>query len=280
MEAVPLSEVHLGVTTDEIDEDPAKAAEFLERLGVRYAEVRNLWGKYNTSQPPEKVKEARAIFDAHKVQTQVVDTAFFRGAIPADGPALDKEWTLLETAMDRAAILGAKVLRVFAFLPKDGNVGDTSVHPRISELLKEAGSRAKPRAFLLAVENLKGSYVQTGADSARLLKSVKAENLGVTWDPNNAASCGEKPFPDGYRLLDPARILNVHLRDYRHKADGSVEWTAVGQGEFDMAGQLRALLKDGYKGPMTLETHWRPPEGKMYATETSLKALLQVIERV
>jgi L-ribulose-5-phosphate 3-epimerase len=48
----------------------------------------------------------------------------------------------------------------------------------------------------------------------------------------------------------------------------------------DNLGQIRALLKDGYKGSFTLETHWKDPKGKMYSTETSLAALLKVIETV
>ncbi len=281
LRALPLSDIRIGVTTDEIDEDPGIAADFLKRFGLHYGEVRSLWGKYNTSQPVEKVKEARTAFDARQIAVSIVDTAFFRGSIPADGTALDKEWTLLETAMERGNILGTKVLRIFAFMPpKDGSISDTSVYPRTYELLKEAASRANRRGFRLAVENLKGSYVQNGADSARLLKAVNASNLGLTWDPNNAASVGEVSFPDGYRQLDPARIFHVHLRDYVKKADGSVEWAAVGTGEFDNLGQIRALRKDGFKGTFTLETHWRDPRGKAYSTETSLTALLKVIEKV
>jgi sugar phosphate isomerase/epimerase len=113
-----------------------------------------------------------------------------------------------------------------------------------------------------------------------LLKAVPHDGLGLAWDPNNAASCGESSFPDGYRKLDPARIFHVHLRDYRHKPDGSVEWAPVGAGEFDNVEQIRALRKDGYQGGFTLETHWRSPEGKARATEISLGGLLKVIAQV
>src|SRR6266496_1778523 len=89
LRAIPLSQVRLGVTSDEIDEDATRAAEFLERFKLHYAEVRSIWGKYNTEQPPDKVKEGRGIFDAHKIQTSIVDTPFFRAAIPT-GEALDK----------------------------------------------------------------------------------------------------------------------------------------------------------------------------------------------
>ena len=58
----------------------------------------------------------------------------------------------------------------------------------------------------LAIENVDGSYVSTGAQAARVLAAVRDESLGLTWDPNNAGAAGERAFPDGYRLLDPARI--------------------------------------------------------------------------
>jgi len=163
--------------------------------------------------------------------------------------------------------------------PKEGKTSDKD-YARIYELLNEAGKRAKMRNVKLAIENLGGSCVSTGAESARMLKAVKETNVGLTWDPNNAAESGEKPFPDGYKLLDPARIYNVHIRDYRHTAGGKVEWAAVGEGEADNLGQIRALLKDGYKGRFTLETHYRSPNGKEFATKTSLTGLLKVVEKV
>ncbi len=279
LRALPLEQFPLGITTDEIDDDPKVAADFLSRFHLHHAEVRNVWGKYNTAQPVEKIREARAIFDAAGIRTAMVDTAFFRADVPT-GAALDKEWATLDAAMDRADILGAKLLRIFAFVPKDGSVTDASAWPRTYELLKEAAARAHKRSFRLAVENLKGGYVQTGADAARLLRAVQHDALGLVWDPNNAASCGEEPLKDGFPKLDPARIFHVHLRDFRHKPDGSVEWAPVGGGEFDNVSQIRALRKAHYKGGYTLETHWRSPEGKAKATEISLTGLLKVIAAV
>ena len=61
---------------------------------------------------------------------------------------------------------------------------------------------------------------------------------------------------------------------------GKVVWVRVGDGEFDNLGQIRALLKDGYRGTFTLETHWRDPKGKMYSSRQSLKGLLEVIAKV
>ncbi len=283
--AATLSQVRLGVTTDEIDEDVPTAARFLHEFGLHFAEVRSIWGKYNTSQPLAKIEEARRALDAEGVKTSVLGTAFFKIPLPAETPegrgTLDSQWALLDQSMERARILGTDKIRVFAFTYKDkSEKSNEKDFARILELVREAARRAKARNFRLALENVGGSYVSTGADSARVLKAVKEEALGLTWDPNNAGASGERAFPDGYRLLDPARIIHVHLRDYGRGPVGKVEWRAVGQGEFNNLEQIRALLKTGYKENFTLETHYQSPQGKAHATRTSLTALLKVIEQV
>jgi L-ribulose-5-phosphate 3-epimerase len=280
--ALPLSRIKLGITTDEIDNDVLTAARFLHEHGLKWAEVRNIWGPYNTSQPVEKIREAARIFDENGIRVSIESTGFFKIPLPEDTPegrkVLDDQWTLLNLAMERAKIFGTDKLRIFTFMLRKGETPSDKSYARIDELLREAARRAKD--YRLAVENIGGGHVATGAQAAELLKRVKEANVGITWDPNNAGESGEQAFPDGYRKMDHTRIFHVHLRDYKHLPDGKVVWTAVGQGEFDNLGQIRALLKDGYRETFTLETHWRDPKGKMYSTETSLAGLLKVIEKV
>jgi hypothetical protein len=83
LEGATLAQVRLGVTSDEIDEDVAVAAKFLHDFGLGFAEIRSIWGKYNTSQPLEKIREAKALLAAQKVQTSILGTPFFRGQLPA-----------------------------------------------------------------------------------------------------------------------------------------------------------------------------------------------------
>ena len=100
----------LAVTTDEIDNDLLTAIQFLRRFGLGYAEIRNVWGKYNTSQPVEKIHEARRMLDEHGMKTAILDTGFFKIPVPADDAdgqkVIDKQWALLDRAMERAEILG------------------------------------------------------------------------------------------------------------------------------------------------------------------------------
>jgi sugar phosphate isomerase/epimerase len=282
--ALDPSKLKLSITIDEIDDDPVVCVRFMKEFGLRYGEIRNVWGKYNTSLPLEKMKELRQIFNEHGIQTSVLATGFFKVPLPPDTPAgqeaLDKQWKLLDGAMERASIMGTKKIRTFAFTYGNDEKPNPAVYPRIYELVKEAARRAKAKGFQLALENVNHSYVWSSTETAALLKAVQDDALGLTWDPNNAAETLEKSYPDGYRKLDPARILNVHLRDFRKNAEGKVEWCAVGEGEMDNLGQIRALRKAGYDQAFTLETHYKSPQGKQHASRTSMTGLLKVVEKV
>jgi L-ribulose-5-phosphate 3-epimerase len=283
--ALPLADIKLGVTTDEIADDMTVAAKYLAEHRLKWAEVRNIWGKYNTEQPIEKVREAKAILDEHGVKVSIEGTGFFKIPLPPDGPAgqekIERQWELLDRSFERAKIFKTNKLRIFTFMLGRNETPTGDGYERIYELTREAARRAKRAGMLLAVETIGGGWVANGEQGGELLKQVKEDSLGIAWDPNNAAQSGETPFPDGYRKMDPARIFHVHLRDYKHE-NGKVVWAAVGQGEFDNVAQIRALLKDGYKGSFTLETHWRDPNDKtpMHATDISLAGMMKVIEKV
>jgi L-ribulose-5-phosphate 3-epimerase len=281
LRALPLSDIKLGILTDEIDDDVLTAAKFLQQYNLKWAEIRNIWGPYNTAQPMEKIREANKILDDHGIKVSIEGTGFFKIPLPPDTPEgqqiLEKQWALLNAGMERAKAFGTDKIRIFTFMLGRGEQKSEASYARIWELTREAARRAK--GFRLSVENIGGGHVSTGAEAALLLKNVKEDNIGLTWDPNNAGESGEHSFPDGYRKLDVSRIFHVHLRDFKHQ-DGKVVWAKVGDGEMDNLGQIRSLLKDGYKGTFTLETHWRDPKGKMYSTEQSIKALLDVVAKV
>lgn len=284
--ATERSKFRLAVTTDEIDDDIAVAAEFLKRFGIKHCEIRGYWGKYNTSQPIERAHEARKILDDAGIKLAILDTGFFKVGVPdlttVDGKkALDKQWALLDKAFERADIMGTKLIRTFAFTYRRGETPNPLHYPWIYEQVEESALRAKKAGFRLALENVGGSYVATAAHSADLLKAVKHPSLGLTWDPNNSAQSGDKePFPAGYGMLDSKRIYHVHFRDYKYNAAGSADWCGVGDGDFDHVGQLQAFLKDGYQGVVSLETHFKIDDSKAKASEYSIKALLEIIKRV
>ena len=111
----------------------------------------------------------------------------------------------------------------------------------------------------------------------RALAAVPDATLQVVWDPANCYVSGEIPFPDGYRKLPISRIVHVHAKDCH--VDGLKPiWGPIGEGGIDWKGQIAALVQDGYKGWISLETHWPGPGGDKHLASMicgrNLKALV------
>jgi L-ribulose-5-phosphate 3-epimerase len=272
----------LGVTTDEIAPDLESALRFLREFGLEWAEIRNVWSKYVTDLPLEDVRKARRLLDDAKVRLSVLDTALYKCALPGlklarstrDDYPYDQQDALLGRALERAEILGTRFIRIFAFWRTEDV---EAAWPRMVDHLGRSAERARAAGSVLLVENVNGGLVETSAECGRLLATVSSPALGLAWDPNNAFCAPEVPFPDGYALLDKKRVHHIHLRDARHNA-GKCEWMPTGKGEIDNVGLLRALIREDYKGTLTLETHYqRPDRNKELATRESLEGLLKVI---
>ena len=62
-------------------------------------------------------------------------------------------------------------------------------------------------------------------------------------------------------------------------AEGKYEWAPMGQGIIDWVGQFRALRKDGYRGALSLETHWRGVGTAEESSRVSMKGMQQLLAR-
>src|SRR5690606_5272350 len=110
LRAIEPSKLKIAITTDEVDEDLGVALEFLAKHNLKWAEIRNLAGKYNTSQPSEMVREARKQLDDAGVKLAILDTGFFKVPLPETQAKLDEQWALLDRAFTNAEILGTDLI--------------------------------------------------------------------------------------------------------------------------------------------------------------------------
>ena len=59
---------------------------------------------------------------------------------------------------------------------------------------------------------------------------------------------------------------------------GRAMWKELGKGEIDWPGTLTALAADGYRGAVSLETHWGGPGGdKFEGSRICTHALKQLV---
>src|SRR5437870_4364934 len=182
---------------------------------------------------------------------------------------------VLERATAMAKSFGTNKVRMFDFWRLED---DKPYRKDMDGKLREFSDKAAAKNIVLILENEYECNTATGPEAARTLSAVKNKNFFLNWDPGNAARLGDKAFPEGYALLPKERIGHMHLKDVKRNADGTYDWECMGRGIIDYEAQFRAMLRDGYSGTMSLETHWNGAGNMEESSRQSMagtKALLR-----
>ncbi len=293
LQSAMTSPFKVSVLTDEIAQDFGRACEVASReFGLNYVDLREMYGKNIMKWDASEVGEARKMLEKFSLRVACIASPIYK----VDWPGAPKskfspntsrdqfgaDFTyaqqdeLLDRAFELARAFNTDRIRIFDFWRLD----DQTPHRKaIDDVVRKAAARAGQHKLTLVIENEPACNTSTAAESARLLDAIRDPALELTWDPGNAVTRGETPFPDGYAKLPKQRIGHVHCKDAVPKSGGSGwDWMAMGRGVIDWAGQFRALAHDGYRGAVTLETHWRgglTPEEASRQSFAGMKELLK-----
>jgi len=245
----------LSVITDEVSQDLEVASRFAHRFSLDGVEIRSVWGKSPQSLLT-KVDKIKKILKEYRLEVSAVASPFFKADID-DEKQYREHLDILRSCILLAKTLETNIIRGFTFWRKD-RMDDYL--ERIIEKFQKPVEIVESEGIILGIENEPSTFVGNGEELARFLDRLGSKNFKAIWDPGNAIwdPSGEIPYPDGYRRVRK-RIIHVHIKDgFRRGSEGKPECVAVGDGEVDYHGQLRALKEDGYRGYLSLETHWRP----------------------
>jgi sugar phosphate isomerase/epimerase len=277
----------LAVITDEIDNDLERALNVMQEEGIQGAELRQIWDKNIVDAPREYWQRAKELIDARGMTVVGIASPFYKCDLPgeqSDGPVgplhsasargLGDQISLLEHCLEAAQFFDTNLIRVFSFWRR--GVLTPEVEESIVDAFAEPAALAESAGVVLGLENEHACYLGTGSQTARVLEKIASRAVRAIWDPGNAFVDGERPFPTGYEAVKPF-VTHVHIKDAAI-TPGAVqpEWTIVGEGQIDYAGQMAALRADGYQGYISLETHYFDGKSK----EDSSRACLQGLKKL
>ena len=269
--------MRLAAITDEFSPDLDVALDAMARVGMTGAELRVIGARNLIQFSDDEVDRVRATVEARGMRVISIASPVLKCVLP-DAPSIDTRFQqdvfgssftmadqphLEERALRIAERTGAGIVRVFSYWR---TVDPAACFDRVCEALRRLATTAADRGIVIGIENEPACNIATGAETAAVLAAVQHPNLQVIWDPANALVAGETPFPDGYAALPASRIVHVHAKDCTVTGQ-TPTWGAVGEMAVDWKGQLRALVRDGYPGWLSLETHWKGPSNdKMEAS--------------
>jgi L-ribulose-5-phosphate 3-epimerase len=264
------SPFRVAVINDEIGQDFGHACEIAaHEFGMDWIELRGMWNKNILKLDSKEIEEARRILEKYKLRVTDIASPLFKVDWPGAPTSkfspkrdqfnadftYDQQSEVLERSIELAKAFQTDRVRCFDFWRLEDQ---TPYRSAINEKLRDVASAAGKKGVILLLENEASCNTATAAESAKVLSAVQSPYLMLNWDPGNAATRDEKPYPDGYSLLPKDRIGHCHCKDAIKKPDGKgYEWAAMGHGIIDWAGQFAALQRDGYRFAVSLETHWR-----------------------
>jgi L-ribulose-5-phosphate 3-epimerase len=261
----------IAAITDEFSPNLDTALDAMAGVGMTAAELRVIDGTNIIDCSDADLDRIHGAVAARGMRVISIASPVLKCVLP-DAPALDDrvqqdvfgarhtfadQPRLTARALDIAERMGASVIRVFSFWR---TVDPPRTFDAVAAALRDLADRALARGLVIGLENEHACNVATAAETARLLTLVDHPALKVIWDPANALVAGEHPYPDGYSRLPASRIVHVHAKDCR-VTDHKPTWGPLGEMGIDWKGQLRALVRDGYQGAISLETHWTGPGG-------------------
>jgi L-ribulose-5-phosphate 3-epimerase len=258
----------LSVITDEISQDFGHAVEVAAKeFGVGRVELRGLWNKNVVNLDAKDVAEAQNLLKKYDLKVTDIASPLFKvdwpgapkskyspkGTSYGASFSFEQQDEVLERAANMAHAFATNRIRLFDFWRLED---DKPFRKDMDEKLREISAKAAGQSMILILENEYECNTATSPEAARTLAAVQNKNFFLNWDPGNAARLGDKAFPEGYALLPKERIGHMHLKDVKRKPDGDYDWECMGRGIIDYEAQFRAMMRDGYRGSMSLETHW------------------------
>jgi sugar phosphate isomerase/epimerase len=274
MPRFPTAAITDEFATDDLD----TALNAMRGVGMEAAELRVVFGRNMLDLSDDEVDAARAAVERAGMRVLSIASPVLKCVLP-DAPPVDARFQqdvfgavhtfddqpkLARRAFEVAERAGAGIIRVFSYWR---TVEPDRVFDRVAAALRELAETAQERGVIIGLENEHACNVGTGAEAARMLAAVDHPSLGLIWDPANASLLGEVPYPDGYERLPRHRNVHVHAKDCVVNGH-TPTWGPLGEMAVDWRGQIAALARDGYRGAISLETHWRGTNGDRLEAST------------
>jgi sugar phosphate isomerase/epimerase len=244
--------LRLSGLADEAGPDAETQIRAHRHLGLDYLDLRAVDGVNATSM-------ADAAFDGlcRRLSESGLRVANFASGICCWGRSATGDFSRdtdeLKRAIPRMRRLGALTVRVMSCPRSEGEVvSEERYTAEVFRRLGELARMAEGGGVVLVHENVGSDWARNDPDRMlRLADEMDSPAFRLLFDMGNVE--GGNPAAEVLRVYEriKERIAYVHLKDRR--ADGVNTW--VGQGVVPVREVLRRLVRDGYRGFVSMEPH-------------------------
>ena len=182
---------------DEIAQELDIQIESLQRLGIRYVEMRGVDGNNLIYHSDEKVKEIKKKLDDAGIALSALGTPL--GKIDIEDP-FEKHFEEFKRAVEVAHMMDAVNLRMFSFYIPEGENAKwkTAVWERMGQFVDYASANDA----VVLHENEKGIYGEKAPECLELMKAFYGDHFKAIFDFANFVQAGQNTL-EAYEMLKP-----------------------------------------------------------------------------
>ena len=248
------------IISDEISQDLPDVIRFVKEFQLPGIELRSMFGRAFKDLTRADLAEIKRVATGEGWRIFGCASPVFKCDID-DAAAVKAHGEEFRRAVGVAFELGCDLVRVFTFLRR--NPGENlPLLPRVAAHLEQLRTLAGPAPIRIGIENEHSCVVATGEESAALCALLPDPQFGVVWDPCTVLYVpGTQGSPTtSFATLRP-RLFHIHIKDATRGTSSTGALVAqaapVNAGHVGWAAHLAEIQRSGYRGMLSLETHWR-----------------------
>jgi sugar phosphate isomerase/epimerase len=248
------------VITDEISQDLPDIVKLVKDFRLPGIELRSMFGRAFKDLTPADIAEIKKVARGEGWKIYGCSSPVFKCDID-DAAAVKGHLDEFRRSLGVAQDLDCDLVRVFTFLRRSP-AENRQLLPRVAAHLEQLREIAHGTKVRLGIENEHSCIVGTAEEAAELLTKLPDQRFGVVWDPCNVLYVPGAPTDatQGFAAIVP-RLFHIHVKDARRitPKPGALQAVAspVGLGDVGWRAHMAAIQRSGYKGLISLETHWR-----------------------
>jgi 3-dehydroshikimate dehydratase len=237
----------LSAFADEISPDLTEQLDVLESEGIRYIELRGVWGKGVLALDDEEIATIKSELGARGMGVSAIGSPI--GKTRLDEP-FEPHLDLFRRALHLAEVFGSDYIRLFSFYPPEGETA-ADHRDEVFERMWALDEAARGHTVKLAHENERRIYGDTPERCRELLSTLPGERWVAAFDPANFVIDRVRPFDEAYPLLEEF-IAYCHVKDATFDPPSI---RPAGQGDGQVSEVLSALNEKGMSCFLSLEPH-------------------------
>ncbi|WP_240415297.1 sugar phosphate isomerase/epimerase family protein [Paenibacillus periandrae] len=272
-----MSHVKLTCFADEIASDLNEQLDALEQEGIKYLELRGVWGKNVLDLNEDELNQIQAALQQRGFRISSIASPIGKYLITDPfGPQLEA----LDKAIHAAHLFETPFIRIFSYRLPEGEPVEAHRAEVLSRLkqLTEAASR---HGVILILENDSNLYGATDDCCLDILTHCDSKHMRAAFDPGNYVMNNVQPMHDAYPKIAPY-IDYVHIKDATQVPR---QFVPAGVGEGHIEELLVTLKERQYDGFLSVEPHLKHylPEAndseRVVAAIRALKVLLDKVDQ-